>query len=649
MNENSSEGRRPNLMGKFYAPLVSGLNIVGSIWIFVIMVLINADVFSRYLFNSPIRGIPTIVSMSIIAIVFFQLPDALRSGRMTRNDVLIGKLLASPSGSGHRWQAAYYLLGAFLMALIIYFSIPFLGKAWHLESYVGTQGDFIFSDWPILAVVILGALFCGLEFVFQVKRDISAHISLLGQSVRSVLGAALPLILVIAVATILVFAPLSNLEIAVTALVLVLVLVYVGVHIGVALSVISFFAIWGIRDDVLIAGKMLSSAASESLQRFEFGIIPLFILMGTLISVSDVGADLYKVANQLFRRLKGGLGMATVFANAIFAATTGASIASASVFTQVAVPEMLKMGYTPRFSVGVVAGSSVLGMLIPPSMLMILYGILTESSIGDLFIAGIVPGIVLSVAYCLMIYVMAMRFPRMVISEDHKTQDDSLMPMGELLRKLVPIMALIVVVMGGIYGGFFTATEAGGIGAFGALLMALARRSLTWQKFWHILTETGQITAAICFLFISAHIYARMITVTGLPNALEDLINVSEIGFIGLLAVYLIIIIILGTILDAGSIMLIMVPIVIPLFIAMEASGVDIVSLTWIGVLTIIGVEIGLLTPPLGIACFVIHNNLQDESITVGDIFRGAAPFALMMFLVLILIVIFPQIALVLL
>ena len=223
------------------------------------------------------------------------------------------------------------------------------------------------------------------------------------------------------------------------------------------------------------------------------------------------------------------------------------------------------------------------------------------------------------------------------------------MPMGELLRKLVPIMALIVVVMGGIYGGFFTATEAGGIGAFGALLMALARRSLTWQKFWHILTETGQITAAICFLFISAHIYARMITVTGLPNALEDLINVSEIGFIGLLAVYLIIIIILGTILDAGSIMLIMVPIVIPLFIAMEASGVDIVSLTWIGVLTIIGVEIGLLTPPLGIACFVIHNNLQDESITVGDIFRGAAPFALMMFLVLILIVIFPQIALVLL
>ncbi|MBT5941995.1 MAG: TRAP transporter large permease subunit [Rhodospirillaceae bacterium] len=636
-------------MGKFYAPLVSGLNIVGSIWIFVIMVLINADVFSRYLFNSPIRGIPTIVSMSIIAIVFFQLPDALRSGRMTRNDVLIGKLLASPSGSGHRWQAAYYLLGAFLMALIIYFSIPFLGKAWHLESYVGTQGDFIFSDWPILAVVILGALFCGLEFVFQVKRDISAHISLLGQSVRSVLGAALPLILVIAVATILVFAPLSNLEIAVTALVLVLVLVYVGVHIGVALSVISFFAIWGIRDDVLIAGKMLSSAASESLQRFEFGIIPLFILMGTLISVSDVGADLYKVANQLFRRLKGGLGMATVFANAIFAATTGASIASASVFTQVAVPEMLKMGYTPRFSVGVVAGSSVLGMLIPPSMLMILYGILTESSIGDLFIAGIVPGIVLSVAYCLMIYVMAMRFPRMVISEDHKTQDDSLMPMGELLRKLVPIMALIVVVMGGIYGGFFTATEAGGIGAFGALLMALARRSLTWQKFWHILTETGQITAAICFLFISAHIYARMITVTGLPNALEDLINVSEIGFIGLLAVYLIIIIILGTILDAGSIMLIMVPIVIPLFIAMEASGVDIVSLTWIGVLTIIGVEIGLLTPPLGIACFVIHNNLQDESITVGDIFRGAAPFALMMFLVLILIVIFPQIALVLL
>jgi len=185
--------------------------------------------------------------------------------------------------------------------------------------------------------------------------------------------------------------------------------------------------------------------------------------------------------------------------------------------------------------------------------------------------------------------------------------------------------------------------------------LALIRRSLTWHKFWHVLRETGQVTAAICFLFISAHIYALMITVTGVPNALEDLIIQSGVGFMGLLIIYLVIIILLGTILDAGSIMLIMVPIVIPLFLVMESNGVDIVSITWIGLLTIIGVEIGLLTPPLGLACFVIHNNLQDiknlqdRKISVGDVFRGAAPFALVMLLVLILIVMFPEIAMVLL
>tara|TARA_B100001964_G_C14032903_1_gene509082 strand:- start:18 stop:866 length:849 start_codon:yes stop_codon:yes gene_type:complete len=282
-------------------------------------------------------------------------------------------------------------------------------------------------------------------------------------------------------------------------------------------------------------------------------------------------------------------------------------------------------------------------------MLMILFGILSESSIGDLFIAGIVPGILLSIAYSFMIYLMAVRFPRAIQTKDHKIPDDPLMPMVELMRKMAPIVALITIILGGIYGGFFTATEAGGIGAFGALLLALIRRSLTWPKFLYILKESGQVTAAICFLFISAHVYAIMITVTGLPNSLEDLIIQSGVGFMGLLIIYLAIIILLGTILDAGSIMLIMVPIVIPLFLAMESSGVDIVSLTWIGLLTIIGVEIGLLTPPLGLACFVIHNNLQDSRISVGDVFRGAAPFALVMLLVLILIVIFPEIAMVLL
>ena len=362
--------------------------------------------------------------------------------------------------------------------------------------------------------------------------------------------------------------------------------------------------------------------------------------MGLLVSISDIGRDTYDVANHVFRRVKAGLGMATVGANAVFAAVTGTSIASASVFTKVAVPEMLRLGYKPRFAVGVVAGSSVLGMLIPPSLLLILYGILSETSIGDLFIAGIVPGIVLSIAYCVLIWFLARRFPDKVGStEALNRRTEKQMTTVEAWIKASPILLLIVVVLGGIYGGIFTATEAGGVGALGALILTAVKRRLTRKALWQALSETGHVTAAICFLLISAHLYSRMIAMTGIPNVMEDYIVASGMGVAGLVAIYIVAMIILGTILDAGSIMLITVPLLVE---PLNALGVDLV---WFGIVTIIGVEIGLLTPPLGLACFVIHNNLQDDRIRVDDIFWGAGPFALTMFVVLMLVTLVPEIA----
>jgi tripartite ATP-independent transporter DctM subunit len=320
---------------------------------------------------------------------------------------------------------------------------------------------------------------------------------------------------------------------------------------------------------------------------------------------------------------------------------TGTSIASASVFTKVAVPEMLRYGYNPRFAVGVVAGSSVLGMLIPPSLLLILFGILAQTSIGDLFIAGILPGILLAAAFSVLILVMSYRFPRSVILEARDVGDAGpVMGLGEIAVKLAPMVALIVAVLGGLYGGIFTATEAGGVGALGALLVALLRRRLTWRKFWRVLVETGHVTAAICFLLISAFLYARMISVTGIPNLLEATIVGLDLGYYGVLALYIFVIVLLGTILDAGSIMLIMVPLAIP---ALASFNLD---LTWFGIVTVIAVEIGLLTPPLGLAVFVIHNTLGDSRIGVNDIFAGALPFAIIMLLTLILVVLVPWFAL---
>jgi C4-dicarboxylate transporter, DctM subunit len=316
-------------------------------------------------------------------------------------------------------------------------------------------------------------------------------------------------------------------------------------------------------------------------------------------------------------------------------------------------------------------------MLIPPSLLMIIFGILAETSIGDLFIAGIIPGIVLSLAYSVLIWVMAYRFPRSVYEpgfdpslqlrrarasvtggDGQPTAADGTggersrkpaMSALEMCLRIGPILGLIALILVGIYGGIFTATEAGGVGALLAGAIALARGKLTPASLWRVLVETGYVTAAISFLLVAAHLYARMISVSGIPGTLEQGIAVAGLGYYGLIAAYLIVIIILGTILDAGSIMLITVPIAVPTLLAMQAAGVDVGSMIWFGIITVIAVEIGLLTPPVGLACFAIHSNLNDRRISLNDVFWGAAPFAGVMVIVLLLVVAFPWLALALL
>ncbi len=426
---------------------------------------------------------------------------------------------------------------------------------------------------------------------------------------------------------------MSGIEIGVVSIVVMLLLIYGGMHVPIALMAMSFSGVWIIKGKFVLAAKLLALATADSISSYLFGVVPLFVLMGLLISVADIGRDTFEVAHQLFNRVRGGLGIATVAANAVFASITGISIASAAVFTKVAVPEMLRLGYRPRFAVGVVAGSSVLGMLIPPSLLLILYGILAEASVGDLFIAGILPGIVLAIAFGLLILVMASRYPHLVGGESGEAPHHGLMA---ILRKISPIVVLVVLVLGGIYGGIFTPTEAGAVGALGALILALARRKLDWASLWKVLVETGHITASICLLIIAATMYSRMLTLSGITFVLGSAVQDVGLGLYGLLAIYVAIVIVMGTILDSASIMLIILPLVLPVVAGFE------VDLIWFGIVTIIAVEIGLLTPPLGIAVFVIKATLDDDRITLQDIFIGAFPFAVIMLLVLILVIAFP-------
>lgn len=435
---------------------------------------------------------------------------------------------------------------------------------------------------------------------------------------------------------------MSGFEIGLWSLGAILFLIYTGMHVAIALALVSFFGIWILRDNPEQAARILSLAARESISSYLFGVVPLFVLMGLVVSRANIGRDTFDVATRFLGKLRGGLGISTVGANAIFASITGISIASAAVFTKIAVPEMMRAGHTAKFSTGVVVGSSILGMLLPPSLLMILYGILAEQSVGALFIAGIGPGILVTVVFCVGIWLMVKYWPGFtgVATTPDVYDTKGLAAVREVFSKLAPIVVLVGLVLGGLYGGIFTPTEAGAVGALGAIVIAFVKRRLTPKVLWQVTIETGHITASVCFLIIAATMYSRMLALTGLPSFLTGWIVGMEVGVYGFLLFYIAVLVLLGTILDSSSILLITVPLALPVA---QSLGIDLI---WFGMITILAVEIGLLTPPMGLSVFVVKGSLDDPNVPLRDVFVGAAPFAVLMLFALFLIVLFPSITL---
>lgn len=431
---------------------------------------------------------------------------------------------------------------------------------------------------------------------------------------------------------------MSPFEVGLISVVAMVALIYMGMYIPIALGVVSFLTIWIIRDNFNLSMALLKVAVSDSVKEYSFATIPLFTFMGLIVSKAGLGEDVYKVMNTAFSRIMGGVGMATVGANALFAAVTGSSIASASVFTKVAVPEMMKLNYNKRFAVGVVAGSSVLGMIIPPSAMLIIYAIVAEQSVGHMFLAGVIPGILLSVAYIAAIFVMARLWPSFVINGGVMSSpaEQDLLTAWEVFKLCLPLAGLVLTVLGGIYTGWLTPVEAGAAGAALGLLLAIWRRRIDLKGFWNALLETGHITASILFLITAASIYSRMLGIAGIPNALGDFLQTYQMGFTAVMVILVVLMLFLGTLLDTASIILIVVPLFLPI---VEPLGI---SLVWFGIIVVIGAEIGLLTPPLGISCFVIKSTIDDPTISLKDVFMGALPFAGVMLAVLMILIEFP-------
>lgn len=415
-------------------------------------------------------------------------------------------------------------------------------------------------------------------------------------------------------------------------------LIALSVPVVIALGLTSFFGLYYITGNINVPLSLLNNTAYGAIRDYIFAVIPLFVLMGELISRSGAAEDLYNLINKSLKKIPARLALATVFGNAVFGAVTGVSIASAAAFSKIAYPQMVKFNYNKTIAVGCIAGSASLGMLIPPSILMIVWGVLTEQSIGKLFIAGIIPGIILSFLFAIFCFVLAYFKPDLFgQGSENKSLDVSLTK--RQYWGAIGVSFLIVLVLGGIWFGFFTPTEAAGIGALFALILAILKR-VSFKEILDSVLETGKISAPILLILICAQMYSRLLAMGGITDALTNVF--TSIGGNKFLILFIMVAVwfILGMFIDSVSIILLTVPIFAP--IAYKLLGYDPISFAIIGILAI---EAGLLTPPLGLCVYTVKGCIVDPDITLGRIFYGSVPYWILLIVLAILVMMYPGIA----
>jgi tripartite ATP-independent transporter DctM subunit len=425
-------------------------------------------------------------------------------------------------------------------------------------------------------------------------------------------------------------------EIVLWMMALLVVTVILGLHIAVALALTSVLGIWLMLGNFNIAISMLAQVSYEAIRSQTFIVIPLFVLMGEFVARSGAAADLYQVCNKALRRLPGRLAVATVAGNAIFAAVTGVSVASAAAFSRIAYPEMRRLGYRKELAVGTVAGSAVLGMLIPPSILLIVWAILTEMSVGALFLAGVVPGILVALLFAAYCVGLAIINPAAAPSPPD-TGPGLRYERGEVLGAL-GILGLVGVVIGGLWGGLFNPTEAAGFGTVAALILAILK-GMRWNGLMVAIYAAGRTTAPIMILLIAASMYSRLLAFGGAVNYIQGFFLGMGGGIVVVVLAMVVVWLLLGMIIDSVSIILLTVPIFAPIAMAL---GIHPLAFAIFGILVI---EAGLLTPPFGLLVYTVKGSVSDPDVKLSTVFRGSVPFWIMILIAALAVILMPGLA----
>jgi C4-dicarboxylate transporter, DctM subunit len=426
---------------------------------------------------------------------------------------------------------------------------------------------------------------------------------------------------------------MSSDAIAVLGFVALFVLMLLRVPVGMAMGLVgvSGFAFLVNGDAAL---KIIGHTSMRTVTDYTFGVIPMFLLMGAFVSNSGMSRELFRAANSFVGHLRGGLGIATIAACAGFAAISGSSVATAATFATVAYPEMRRYNYPQSFATGVIAAGGTLGAMLPPSTVLAVYGIITEQDIGKLFIAGIIPGLLAASMDMLTVVVIGWLRPDFLPMAPRHSWKERLIG----LRDIWAMLLLFIFVIGGLYGGLFTPTEAGGVGATGALIIGVIRGKLDGLQIRRSLLQAVRTAAAVLTVLIGALLFGYFLTVTQTPQKVTAFLTALGLGRYGVLALIMLMYIVLGCLMDSLAMIILTIPIIFPVIMQLGFDPI------WFGVIIVMTVELGLIHPPVGMNVFVIKSVVQE--VTFSTIFRGVLPFILTDLIRLVILIAFPILAL---
>lgn len=593
----------------------------------VMMCLTTLDVFLRFLFNSPIAGTVELTELMLVVVALFGMAYVgIKKGHV-RVELIISRL--SPR------------VQAFINAIIsIVSSILFFLITWQSAVHAKaiavrnlTTTVLYIPIPPFVLVVAFGSALFALVFLIDFCHYLSAVMKNRWK-VWEWLIPILILALVGLVAVLLKNSSLSEIDpriVGYSGLAVLILLIFSGLPIGVCMALVAFLGQLYVRS--LPSGfMMLGTVPYSTASSYTLSVLPLFVLMGAFCFYSGISRDLYYSVYKWIGHLPGGLAMATIGACAGFAAVSGSSVASAATFGHVSLPEMRAYKYSDALATGTIAAGGTLGILIPPSVGFILYGMLTGESIGKLFIAGFLPGIILAFFFMVTIYVLCRHNPRLGPPAPVATFKEKMLS----LKGVLPVLLLFIVSIGGLWVGVFTATEAAAIGGFGAFI-ALIIKKTSWNNFVSSLSETVQTTSMVFAILIGAMMLSNFLATTNVPFEMANLAINYGLSRYAVLGAILLILLVLGCIMDSLANMLLTVPIFFPVVLAMGFDPI------WFGVVNVIMMEVGLITPPVGMNVYIIHGVAKDVS--MYTIFRGVLPFMVSFALIIAMLLLFPQIA----